>query len=157
VHTLYVVTVVLHILSAMLWVGGMGFFALVVVPSARAELAPPEAVRLLRRAGARFTKVGWAALGVLGVTGILNLWYRGVLPLLASGAFWQTPFGMVLAAKLVVVAAVLAVSILHARDASARAHTAPSVQRRVSLLGRGILGLSLVVVALAVVLVRGVP
>lgn len=151
--TLYAITVTIHILAACLWIGGMGLFAIVVVPVAKRTLDGPAARGMLRAVGTRFATVGWWALGTLIVTGIANLGFRGVLPLLGTASFWSSPFGTTLAAKLAAVTLVLVVSRVHALDArqpQARA-------ARASSLGRATLGLSVVVVVLAVFLVRGSP
>jgi putative copper export protein len=152
--TLYAVTVTIHILAAALWIGGMGAFALVVVPAARRSLGEGEARGLLRAVGFRFASVGWWALGTLFVTGVANLGFRGVLPLLATASFWRTPFGTTLAAKLTFVVFVVLASLAHARDAK---HPSPSGRARASRLGRATLLLSTVVVLFGVLLVRGAP
>jgi hypothetical protein len=51
--TIYVISVTLHVLAAMLWVGGMGFFALVVVPAARNSLERSAPARCCRQWGSR--------------------------------------------------------------------------------------------------------
>lgn len=151
---LYAASVTIHILAATLWIGGMAAFALVVVPAARRSLGEGEARGLLRAVGFRFARVGWWALGVLFVTGVANLGFRGVLPLLATGAFWRTPFGSTLAAKLTFVAFVVLASLAHARDAK---QPSAAGRARASRLGRATLLLSTVVVLFAVFLVRGAP
>lgn len=149
--TVYLVSVVVHILAAMLWVGGMGIFALVVVPVARRTLGATEATLLLRGVGARFATVGWRVLSILLVTGVLNLHGRGLLPALATTQLWSSPFGRVLAAKLCVVGLVALSSLAHGRDARGAGRA------RASHLGRAVLMLSVAVVVLAVLLVRGTP
>jgi copper resistance protein D len=111
----YLASVSLHVLAAMLWLGGMFFFALVGAPVLRSVEPPPLRARLFRAAGERFRTVGWSCIAVLLVTGILNLHFRGVLSTaaLGSGSFWSAPWGRVLAAKLIAVGAMLAVSALH--------------------------------------------
>jgi putative copper export protein len=158
-YLLYALSVVIHVLAAALWVGGMGLFALVVVPVARRILGEAQARELLRAAGARFASIGWIALGLLLVTGVANLAFRGVLSLVPTLGFWRTPFGSTLAMKLVFVALALIASLAHARDARHRTEVAldraPTPTSRV--LGRATLLLSVAVVVLAVLLVRGTP
>lgn len=156
---LYLLSVTIHVLAAMLWVGGMGFFALVVVPVVRRHAGDAQVRELVRGVGMRFASVGWVALGTLIVTGVCNLGFRGLLPALATGDFWRSSFGHVLAMKLTVVAAVLVVSLLHAREARrAAAGAATETQRAgTNRLGRATFLLSVLVVVLAVMLVRGAP
>jgi putative copper export protein len=140
-------------LAAALWVGGMGFFALVVVPVVLRNLESEQARAVLRKAGERFAKVGWVSLGVLIVTGVGNLAFRGLLPALGTAMFWRTPFGSTLALKLVTVALVLVMAVLHARESRRGAVS----RARASMLGRVVLMLSVAAIVLAVFLVRGAP
>jgi putative copper export protein len=157
-NALYLISVVLHILAAALWVGGMGFFALVVVPVVRRNLGEAQARNVLREAGARFATIGWVVLGLLVATGIANLAFRGVLPLLVTASFWLTSFGSTLATKLTLFALVLVTSLAHSLDARRSIGSQPSrAPFRAAMLGRATLLLSIAVVVLAVFLVRGTP
>ena len=64
----------LHVLAAITWIGGMLFIALILVPVTRRLEDQTLRARLVRETGRRFRTVGWIALGVLVVTGLLNLW-----------------------------------------------------------------------------------
>ena len=61
-------------LAAITWIGGMLFIALVLVPVTRRLEDPTVRTRLVQETGRRFRTVGWIALPVLVVTGLLNLW-----------------------------------------------------------------------------------
>ena len=61
-------------LAAITWIGGMLFIALVLVPVTRRLEDPTVRTRLVQETGRRFRTVGWIALTVLVVTGLLNLW-----------------------------------------------------------------------------------
>lgn len=61
-------------LAAITWIGGMLFIALVLVPVTRHLEDPTVRTRLVQETGRRFRTVGWIALTVLVVTGLLNLW-----------------------------------------------------------------------------------
>lgn len=164
---LYLVSVWLHVLAATVWVGGIFFLVLVVVPWLRSG-APQDPGAFLRDTGERFRTVGWACFAILIVTGSFNLWMRGVrLGSLADPEWWTSPFGSAVALKLAVFVLVLAVSLVHDFSVGPRAtraiRTAPRsaeaavLRRRASLLGRANGVLALVLVALGVVLVRGWP
>ena len=166
---MYQLSVLVHILAAMVWVGGMLFLALVVVPAAR-KLPPAERSALFHLVGPRFRMVGWACIGLLIATGVANVAYRGVTwATLFTAELWASEFGRVLALKLGVVVVMLALSLFHdfvLGPASVRAHQAagarPSAEalalrKRASWLGRITTVLALIVVALGVMLVRGVP
>jgi uncharacterized membrane protein len=63
-----------HVLSAMTWIGGMLFIALVLVPTARGLGDATLRTRLVQETGRRFRTIAWIALALLGTTGLLNLW-----------------------------------------------------------------------------------
>jgi uncharacterized membrane protein len=115
-RALYFASVTLHVLAAMLWLGGMFFLGVVGAPALR-RIEPPEVrQRLFYSLGVRFRAVGWWAIGLLLVTGVVNLRFRGWLAwdgVLGSSAFWATPTGHALAWKLAMVAVMLVVSAVH--------------------------------------------
>jgi uncharacterized membrane protein len=164
---LYLTSVWLHLLAAITWIGGMFFLVLVVVPWLRSG-ARVDAGAFLRETGARFRTVGWSCFAILLVTGLVNLWARGVRPAdLLSPAWLGSPFGRAVGLKLLVFALVLGVSGIHdfvlgprataAIERDPRSAEAQRVRRQASLLGRVNVLLALCLVALGVVLVRGWP
>ncbi len=98
-----------------MWLGGILFFALVGAPVLRSVEPPSLRMQLFERLGLRFRWVGWAAIGVLLVTGVLNLHLRDLLraELLSDSAFWRSAYGTMLALKLLAVAAMVGLSALH--------------------------------------------
>ena len=74
---MYQLGVLVHLLAAIVWVGGMLFLALVVVPATR-RLPAVERASLFDLVGRRFRAVGWACVALLLATGLVNLSYRGV-------------------------------------------------------------------------------
>ncbi len=87
----------LHVLAAMIWIGGMLFVVLVLVPVVRGQADPSMRARLFHETGVRFRTVGWAALLVLLATGLANLWLR---PYLLTLPRFQWKLGLVVAALL---------------------------------------------------------
>lgn len=163
-RTLYLLNVTLHVLAAMLWLGGMFFFALVGAPVLRRLDPPSLRARLFGELGLAFRRVGWIAIGVLLVTGVLNLAFSGLLTSgrLAGGAFWTSPYGRALAWKLAAVATMLAVSATHDFVHGPRAGRlepgSPAAQRartRASWLARLNAVVGLLLVYFAVRLARG--
>lgn len=75
-RTLYLVSVWLHIVAAMAWVGGMLFLVTVLVPLLRTPAMRPQAAELFNALGRRFRIVGWVAIGTLVVTGLFNVTMR---------------------------------------------------------------------------------
>jgi uncharacterized membrane protein len=164
-RVLYLVNVSIHVLAAMLWLGGMFFLAVVGGPVLRRIDDPALRGRLFEVLGRAFRRVGWWSILVLVLTGIGNLGFRGLLShgALASRAFWASPFGHTLAAKLVAVAAMIGVSAVHdfvigpaaSRAARERSPRAATLRSRAAWLARINAGLGVAVVLLAVRLARG--
>jgi putative copper export protein len=69
----------IHVVSAITWVGGMLFIALVLVPVVRGLGDPALRTRLVQESGRRFRTVAWIALCVLVLTGLANLWLSPTL------------------------------------------------------------------------------
>jgi copper resistance protein D len=113
---LYYANVTVHVLAAMVWLGGMLFLGLVGAPVLRSVEPAELRQRLFRDLGLRFRSVGWAAIGILIVSGAANLHFRGWLGwsgALGSSAFWRTPTGIALAAKTIAVIAMISISVIH--------------------------------------------
>jgi putative copper export protein len=68
-----------HVLAVVVWLGGMLFIALVLVPVVRRLGDPALRTRLVHEAGVRFRTVGWITLGLLLASGLGNLWLRPYL------------------------------------------------------------------------------
>ena len=161
---LYYVSVTIHVLAAMLWLGGMFFLGVVGAPLLRG-LEPILRQQVFQQLGQRFRLVGWAAILVLIGTGAANLYYRGWLHwdgVLGDAAFWRTPTGIVLSAKLAGVAVMIVVSALHdfvfgplAGNAEPGSRQSASLRRWAALLARINAMAGIIVVAAAVLLVRG--
>lgn len=113
--SLYYVSVTLHVLAAMLWLGGMFFLGVVGAPVLRGVEPPALRAQLFRALGERFRTAGWGAIGVLLVTGVANLHFRGMLrvDVLTNVDFWGTRLGTALAWKLAAVVVMLTISGFH--------------------------------------------
>jgi len=161
----YFAAVTVHVLAAMLWLGGMLSLAVVGAPVLRRVEPPALRQQLFQELGRRYRSVGWWAIGTLVVTGAVNLYFRGWLRwegALGDAAFWRTGVGHALAVKLVAVGAMVVVSALHdfvLGPAAGRAPTgtasAVALRRRAALLARLNAAIGVVVVLAAVRLSRG--
>jgi len=113
---LYYLNVTIHVLAAILWLGGMFFLAVVGAPLLRTIEPPALRQQLFQQLGMRFRTAGWWSISVLVVTGTINLYYRGLLHwrgVFASRVFWGTGMGHALAAKLFAVTSMILVSAVH--------------------------------------------
>lgn len=165
---LYLLSVWLHILAAIIWIGGMGFLVLVLVPVIRRPEYRGIFGELVHWTGVRFRWVGWICLTLLVLSGTFNVAYRGFgWDDVWSGRLWRGPFGRALGVKLFLVAMILLLSALHDFVIGPRATAAwqedPTspvarrLRRQASWIGRMNLLLALIVVAFGVMLVRGWP
>jgi len=166
-HALYLISVWLHILAATVWIGGMAFVVLVVVPWLRRG-GRADAARFLRETGERFRNVGWTCFAIVVLTGSYNLWFRGVVWSDLTTASWLlSPFGKTVVFKLATFGLVLLISAVHDFVVGPRATLAIAedpasretqvLRRSASILGRVNVALALLLVAAGVMIVRGPP
>ena len=104
---MYSTLVVLHILAAVTWIGGMIFLSLVLAPLVRGRKAAPEFMALFRSAALRFRPIVWVAIAVLLATGPMLLSLRGVQ--VSSPTSWTG----IVTVKLMLVALLLLLTLLH--------------------------------------------
>lgn len=166
-HAVYVLSVWLHIMAAITWIGGMLFLMLVAVPWLRRG-DRTQAARFLKETGPRLRNIAWICFGTVLVTGTFNLYVRGVRFESFVDPDWRASgFGKAVLYKLGAFVLVVAVSAVHdfvvgPRATSAitrdpRSAEAARWRKLASLLGRTNVVLALALVALAVVIVRGWP
>ncbi len=82
----------IHVIAAVVWVGGNLILAMVIVPHFRQSLPPVERIKLLMQIGKRFEPVVWGCIGVLFFTGIVNIFFSVDItsPSPISDAFMRT-------------------------------------------------------------------
>jgi len=161
----YYANLSVHVLVAMLWLGGMFFLGAVGAPVLRTVEPAAMRQRLFQELGLRFRTVGWWSIAVLVGTGVINLHFRGWLTwdgALGSSAFWGTGAGIALAIKLVAVTLMVGVSWIHdfvlgprASMAAAGTGSAIALRRRAMLVARANALLGVILVAAALRLARG--
>ena len=106
--------VTVHLFSAVIWIGGSIFLALVMVPFARGMEPSHMGLLFLRRAALRFRGIAWVLLGLLVVSGVLALETRGLgIDRFTEDGFWSTEIGTALGIKIVLVGILLVLSGLH--------------------------------------------
>ncbi|MCA5891954.1 cytochrome c oxidase assembly protein [Isoptericola sp. NEAU-Y5] len=104
-HELAVGAMLMHLVGAALWVGGLG--ALVVVVLVRGEGRSDDG-RAAAATVARFSPVAGWCFAAVGVSGVLNAWIR-----MASLGDLLTPYGLILLTKVVLMVALGAVGFAH--------------------------------------------
>lgn len=110
---LYRVSIIIHVLSAVVWVGGVLFMGMVAVPAAK-KLDDSLRRQLLDDLGRRFRPIGWTALGLLVATGTYLMWHWGArVETVLNLSFFEHSHTRNLGYKLVLVIGMLIVSGLH--------------------------------------------
>ncbi|ONF73585.1 hypothetical protein [Amycolatopsis keratiniphila] len=135
----------LHVLGAIIWVGGQLTITVVVLPPVRRLLGLAERTEVLRTVGKRFALITAALfLPAQITTGVLLAWRHGV----TWAALVEPGYGRVLAAKLILFTLVMAAATVHGiaqakrRPAAARAASITALvgSLGVILLGTGLVG-----------------
>ncbi|MCC7301567.1 MAG: CopD family protein [Bacteroidia bacterium] len=104
----YIASVFLHILFAAFWMGGMLFLPLVFLPGIKNE---SNRVALLYKTGIRFRLYGWVALAGLLITGLLNMYLRGIP--FSLEFLTESGYGRLLAFKLILFSILLMIAFIH--------------------------------------------
>jgi putative copper resistance protein D len=167
VYVWFLVSMWIHLLAAITWIGGLAFIAMVLVPTLRRPELKSQAVLLLRVSGAKFMRIAYATLVTLVVTGTSNLFLKAGGSWDNVAALWPTTYGRLLEAKITLVVVVIALALYHdfvvgpaatrAMEADPSGAAALALRRRASWIGRINTLLSLAIMTLALLLVRGLP
>jgi putative copper export protein len=99
---LHFLSLLLHLLALAMWLGGIAFFLIVFGPAVH-ELKPVLGLRLLNRGRITFEVLSWTAIGLLVLTGILNLVLRSEMTAGDLGRYYLT----ILSVKLLLFVAML--------------------------------------------------
>ncbi|MFZ3071642.1 MAG: DUF4149 domain-containing protein, partial [Thermodesulfobacteriota bacterium] len=75
---IFKVSLFLHVLAAIFWIGGMLFLSLVVAPFLKSLNDPVKKSEIYQFVGKRYRFFGWVAIVILLVTGPVNFYYIGV-------------------------------------------------------------------------------
>lgn len=152
-NTWYHISVWLHIIGVSFWVGGMLFLPMILLPAIKNH---PDRRNLLMATGLKFRFVGYVVLTLLLVTGILNMYLRGI------DLSWKflvvSRYGKLVITKLVLFLLTLAVSLVH--DVQARKRLLNDEEKMKFRIiarwsGRILLIISLIMAFIGVVLSRG--
>jgi uncharacterized membrane protein len=113
--SVYLVSVWIHLLAVVAWLGGSLFLVWVLVPAVRNPELEESTGELIRLTVRRFFWVVWGSFAVLGITGGVLLYHHGWLTpyALEDSDFWESPVGTVLAWKLGLFGSILGLSVLH--------------------------------------------
>jgi len=152
-NTWYHISVWLHIIGVSFWIGGMLFLPLVLLPGIKNH---PDRSNLLMATGLKFRFYGYIVLSLLLITGIANMYLRGI------DVSWKflviSRYGKLVITKLILFLSILAVSLVH--DVQARKRLLSEEENRKFRIvarwsGRILLIVSLTMAFIGVVLSRG--
>jgi putative copper export protein len=148
-----------HLTCASIWVGGSLFLGIVLAPmlGTIAE-SPADRLTLMLRIGRRFNRIALPAFIILIITGIYNS--RALL--LQPDVLVDSEYGIILLIKIIFVIATLIIYVVHIRSIDLQTERRimsgdsisyiQPVRSRIILLGRVIVGLSLIILFLAALL-----
>ena len=146
---------VVHVVSAAVWVGGVVALTFVAVPVAQRQTGPTRG-ELLRDLGRRWRPLGWGALAVAIATGVPIAHDYGAFD---ADVLLDTRFGRLLLLKSGLVALLVVLSVAHNRlgqtlQRQLREGREPTARRPLVLIGRASLATTLAIPVLAVLLTR---
>ncbi len=151
------IALLLHILAAIFWIGGMLFLVLVIAPYLKSVQDPKAKSQIYQVVGKRYRFWGWVAIVTLIVTGPVLLYYLWALPpsAMIDPSLHSTGFGQALAAKLSLVALIVISSLVHDFWLGPRSRSSPGYSRLAKIFGRTNLIIALLIVLFATYLRTG--
>jgi putative copper export protein len=104
----YYVSVWLHIIGAAFWIGGMLFLPLVLLPGIKGH---PDRKNLLMATGLKFRFYGYIVLALMLITGLLNIYLRGLS--FTLDFFILSRYGQLVTYKIILFAFMILICLLH--------------------------------------------
>ncbi|HEV8283461.1 MAG TPA: hypothetical protein VGQ09_04085 [Chitinophagaceae bacterium] len=104
----YHISVWLHIVGGAFWIGGMLFLSLVLLPAIKNDT---DRSQLLMAIGLKFRFYGYIILGLLFVTGLLNMVFKGIQ--FSWRFFNETNYGRLVIIKLMLFISLLLISLTY--------------------------------------------
>jgi len=104
----YYLSVWLHIIGATFWIGGMLFLPLVLLPGIKDH---PDRKKLLLATGLKFRFYGYIVLAFMLVTGLLNIYFRGIS--FSRNFFFESRYGSLVSLKILLFITMIIISIFH--------------------------------------------
>ncbi|MGB7664328.1 MAG: CopD family protein [Nitrososphaeraceae archaeon] len=148
-----------HLTCASIWVGGSLFLGIVLAPMLGTIAdSPADRLALMLRIGRRFNRIALPSFIILIITGI----YNSRAFILQPNALIDSEYGIILLIKIVFVIVTLIIYVIHIRsidietenrirNGDSNSYIQP-VRSRIILLGRVIVGLSLIILFLGALL-----
>ena len=152
-NTWYYISVWLHIVGAAFWIGGMLFLPLVLLPGIKNN---PDRRNLLMSTGLKFRFYGYIVLAIMFVTGLLNIYLRGIS--FSLDFFIKTRYGQLVELKIILFVLMLMISLMHdlivGRKAIEQMEN-QNIKRIARWTGRILLFIALIMAYIGVMISRG--
>lgn len=147
------ISLYIHILGALLLVGGMLFFSLIAAPYLRTLEDKRDMAIHFQGLARRFKTFGLIAWSMLLITGPLNLFSMGMdSSIFLSTEFWSSSYGATLMIKLSLIAILITSSVVHDFFIGPKSRDSEKFSLLAKLMGRGNLVIALFIVFFAVLL-----
>ncbi len=114
-----VVARIVHVLSIVMWIGGVGFVTTVLFPSIRRSTAPDERLAAFVRFESTFSGQARVSVALAGVSGLYMTWRLDAWSRFASARFWWMDAMVALWTAFALVLFVLEPLVVHPRLRSA--------------------------------------
>ncbi|TGL86242.1 hypothetical protein EHQ68_12985 [Leptospira congkakensis] len=98
--SLYFTLLIFHIFSAMIWVGGMIFYVIVVIPVIRNPELKDQKLRLLQLTATQFRNISYYIFFVFIVSGFGLLFEKGYFQFGFHWDFWASNIGLMFITKI---------------------------------------------------------
>jgi putative copper export protein len=149
----YYISVWLHIIGGAFWIGGMLFLPLVLLPGIKDH---PDRKNLLMATGLKFRFYGYIVLAMMFITGLLNIYLRGLS--FSFNFFIMTRYGQLVELKIILFVLMITISLLHDLIVGRKA-VEQMENKNIKLIarwtGRLLLLISLIMAYIGVVISRG--
>ena len=149
----YYISVWLHIIGGAFWIGGMLFLPFVLLPGIKDH---PDRKNLLMATGLKFRFYGYVVLAMLFITGLLNIYLRGLS--FSFNFFTMTRYGQLVELKIILFVLMITISLLHDLIVGRKA-VEQMENQNIKLIarwtGRLLLLISLIMAYIGVVISRG--
>ena len=154
----------IHLLAVITFVGGMAFLAMILVPALREPDLKDHAGAVMRSAARRFGRIGAISVLLLVITGFTNAWAKGYGDILFSSEFWKLPYAHLFGTKFVIALLIIALSLAHvgrqgketldAMSSEPAASETERMRKRSALLGRLTMVLALLAIMMGLLMSR---
>jgi uncharacterized membrane protein len=138
----------IHVLSIVMWIGGVAFVTTVVMPAIRRASAPEERLAAFHRFESRFVWQARLWVVLAGASGLWMIWRTDTWSRFQDGQYWWMHAMVCLWALFVLMLFVIEPLVLHRKMANAA--DPARMFARMEWMHRGLLALALITLAVAV-------